>query len=274
MPTQPESKTPRTDAHQSFRGTRGELLCEKHFARQLETELAAEKARADAAEKERDAERIERCLKWSKTVDEIAAQRDSFRSQLESKERELAKANQVVDAAIQSDAQLRQQLETLTHERDLAIREANRRDAKWMEGINEVCGQKLNYDTIGDQVSPGLDDFLKTLRSERDTALADRAAMQEAIEDAEHAEGCPCAYGARPIQDCTCFKVRALQPSPGAELLKDRERLDWLEKHFEQVHKKVSVPEFAFWDTATLKYRIEATLRAAIDQARTTQEKV
>lgn len=40
---------------------------------------------------------------------------------------------------------LRSQLATFKQERDAAITESNRRDQKWMDGIDAIVGKKLNY---------------------------------------------------------------------------------------------------------------------------------
>ena len=196
MPTQPESKTPRTENRHSFYryrnpenglvydsplpagGAKSEPIeyVQKSIVLQLETELAAERVRADAAEKERDAERIERSLKWSKTVDEIAAQRD--------------------------------------------------------------------------------------------TALADRAAMRETIERAPHDH---CAFGIHQSYACNCWKSRALQPNAGAELLKDREHLRTILKNWIDASLDLCMTSPAeVWIAFHAAFK---DARAAINQARTTREK-
>lgn len=59
--------------------------------------------------------------------------------------------------------QIKTQLDNARQQRDQAITEANKRDQKWMDGINEIVGRKLDY---GDPCSPnaaskGLEDFIK-----------------------------------------------------------------------------------------------------------------
>lgn len=63
------------------------------------------------------------------------------------------------------------------HEKDQAVKEANRRDAKWMAGIEEVCGRKIRFDLpevkIGGQ-DPTLSEFIHDLRSTLAQAEEDR----------------------------------------------------------------------------------------------------
>lgn len=48
------------------------------------------------------------------------------------------------------------------------VKESNRRDQKWMDGIDEVVGQKLHYDLGIPCASKTLGDLVKGLHSERD----------------------------------------------------------------------------------------------------------
>lgn len=84
------------------------------------------------------------------------------------------------EAATALDAEARKQLKdaeiaTRTKERDDAIMEAKRRDQKWMDGINEIVGQKLDYD---DPIAP----------NSASTALAEWAATKDADLAAAKAE--------------------------------------------------------------------------------------
>lgn len=60
----------------------------------------------------------------------------------------------------------------LRREKDLAIAEANRRDKKWMEGINAACGIELCYDPIEGDKSvciarmPTLDEYIADLKKQ------------------------------------------------------------------------------------------------------------
>lgn len=74
------------------------------------------------------------------------------------------------------DAALSQVAE-LTRERDDDVREASRRDEKWMIGINEACGQKINFDPIGNGFDATLEDFIKSLRAQLATKDFDRISM-------------------------------------------------------------------------------------------------
>lgn len=57
----------------------------------------------------------------------------------------------------------------LRAERDLAVKEANRRDEKWKQGIQEECGVKLAFDIPHqEQREPTLGEFIRKLRTERD----------------------------------------------------------------------------------------------------------
>lgn len=58
------------------------------------------------------------------------------------------------------------QVEMRTRERDEAIHEASRRDQKWMDGIDEICGWKLSYKhDPSDSSAYTLQDFINQLRT-------------------------------------------------------------------------------------------------------------
>ena len=54
-------------------------------------------------------------------------------------------------------------LEELKHEKEQAIREANRRDQKWMEGIEAICQRKINFDPPSECPYPTLEEYINTL---------------------------------------------------------------------------------------------------------------
>lgn len=64
----------------------------------------------------------------------------------------------------------------LERERDAAVREAARRDQKWMEGINQIAGMELEYDPLGREPGkpwrPTLEEFVDDLRKRALAALA------------------------------------------------------------------------------------------------------
>lgn len=59
-------------------------------------------------------------------------------------------------------------IERLTHERDQAIHEAARRDQKWMDGINEILGDTLDYDdpTARNNAQRALENWARKIRSQ------------------------------------------------------------------------------------------------------------
>lgn len=69
----------------------------------------------------------------------------------------------------------------MTASRNLAIRQANDRDQKWMDGINEIVGEKLSYDFPDGAASRGLDTFVRELRKERDAARADGERLRNVV---------------------------------------------------------------------------------------------
>lgn len=66
---------------------------------------------------------------------------------------------------------LKQRLAASEAERDRAVAEANRRDQKWMDGIDAIVGRKLRYtlatitDAPGFDLVPDLQDFITDLRA-------------------------------------------------------------------------------------------------------------
>lgn len=71
------------------------------------------------------------------------------------------------------------ELEAALHDRDLAIAEANRTSQKWMDGINECVGRKLDY---GDPSSPDCaSTALGKLRAELEEAQRDVRLMKEQV---------------------------------------------------------------------------------------------
>ena len=76
------------------------------------------------------------------------------------------------------------EVDRLTKERDDAIREANRRDQKWMDGINESVGRKLDYGDpcSRDNASSALAKFVAALTKEKGQAVAACVQMRDAIE--------------------------------------------------------------------------------------------
>ena len=68
---------------------------------------------------------------------------------------------------------------------DNAVKEAQRRDQKWMDGIIESCGQTINFDPLDPSVFktfvPTLRQFVEDLRAERDVLRERLAAAVEAL---------------------------------------------------------------------------------------------
>jgi hypothetical protein len=87
------------------------------------------------------------------------------------------------------NAQLCRELEAARHEREQAVQESNRRDQKWMDGIDSICGRKLRYtlatinDAPGFDLVPDLQDFITSLKSQLSKAEGERNRMREALKD-------------------------------------------------------------------------------------------
>jgi hypothetical protein len=96
-------------------------------------------------------------------------------------------AGRVLDALTSAVLALLDALAAAERGRDQAIAEANRRDRKWMDGINEIVGEKLSYDFPDGSASRGLDTFVRELRRERDDARAKLAAAEGAWDIIERA---------------------------------------------------------------------------------------
>ncbi len=96
-------------------------------------------------------------------------------------------ANAAIEAITNDDAsgilrvfrRLTDEVSKLTQERDKAVAEANRRDAKWEAGIDHIAGQPLQYDGMDRSLlyRPTLDQFINGLRAaiERKDAALKRA---------------------------------------------------------------------------------------------------
>jgi hypothetical protein len=80
--------------------------------------------------------------------------------------------------------QLCRELEAARHEREQAVQESNRRDQKWMDGIDSICGRKLRYtlatinDAPGFDLVPDLQDFITSLQSQLSKAEEERDGMR------------------------------------------------------------------------------------------------
>jgi hypothetical protein len=81
---------------------------------------------------------------------------------------------------------LRAENSRLQGEVEKSVEESNRRDQKWMEGIDSIVGRKLRYtlatinDSPGFDLVPDLQDFIRDLRASRDAA---QARAQQAEQD-------------------------------------------------------------------------------------------
>jgi hypothetical protein len=78
------------------------------------------------------------------------------------------------DGALREAADVSDETEVLRRERDLAVREAGRRDQKWMDGIEAELGQKINW------AAPFEEDLLRYLPSFSTVIRELRAAAQDA----------------------------------------------------------------------------------------------
>lgn len=111
-----------------------------------------------------------------------------------------------------------EQAEQLTRERDEAIKEANRRDEKWMSGISEIIGSKLDYQdpctrnnaskALGDLVRER-DDLVIKLAHENMNSTTILSALKEcvgALEGVDSVGFCECddQYGEGKCLWCEC----------------------------------------------------------------------
>lgn len=73
------------------------------------------------------------------------------------------------------------EVERLTHERDEAIAEANRRDAKWMDGIRVACSAPIQFNVNpSDAQTLTLDKFIRGLTNQVDKLTREKAEYLEA----------------------------------------------------------------------------------------------
>lgn len=133
-----------------------------------------------------------RCANLERENAELEKANSTLHSLMVSGERRgLAKAQSELDQARTENAQLRQDRDHLDElhrsllqeknqiqaERDNAAKEANRRDQKWQDGINEIIGAKPNY---GDPCAPdNASKALEGLVKERDQSSADLEATRK-----------------------------------------------------------------------------------------------
>ena len=77
------------------------------------------------------------------------------------------------------------------HQRDQSIKEANRRDQKWMDGINECLGRKLDYGnpTSPDAASTALASLVKQLATVTNELEAANKFMTQLVDERDEAEG-------------------------------------------------------------------------------------
>lgn len=114
-------------------------------------------------------------------------------------------------------AELRAEVAQANEVRDRAVREAVRRDEKWMEGINAIVGEDLSYGIEPESFTvvppPRLDQWVRRQRAEleqRDAALR---------EYGRHHSGCaanrmPEEFWPMDHPGCTCGFDRTLTPAP------------------------------------------------------------
>lgn len=76
------------------------------------------------------------------------------------------------------------ELAAAQHENAALVKEANRRDQKWMDGIDSIVGRKLDYDlgSDGKGASMGLDTFINDLKRDAATLRAKVGEMALIIE--------------------------------------------------------------------------------------------
>jgi hypothetical protein len=116
-------------------------------------------------------------------------------------------------------AELRRQLEARTRERDDAIREANRRDQKWMDGINECIGERLEYcdPCARNGVSVALEKWAKEKKSQLEADEKTIKELDAVIENRNRHEllpsencACPCCNLHRKLK-CEITKAEAVE---------------------------------------------------------------
>jgi hypothetical protein len=126
------------------------------------------------------------CVKHGAALLSAYEQRQALQEEVESYR--LMLAGTAKEASRQSDAlcALRAENSRLQGEVEKSVEESNRRDQKWMEGIDSIVGRKLRYtlatinDSPGFDLVPDLQDFIRDLRASRDAA---QARAQQAEQD-------------------------------------------------------------------------------------------
>jgi DNA repair exonuclease SbcCD ATPase subunit len=131
------------------------------------------------------------CVKHGAALLSAYEQRQALQEEVESYR--LMLAGTAKEASRQSDAlcALRAENSRLQGEVEKSVEESNRRDQKWMEGIDSIVGRKLRYtlatinDSPGFDLVPDLQDFIRDLRASRDAV---QARAQRAERHNKHAE--------------------------------------------------------------------------------------
>jgi hypothetical protein len=142
---------------------------------------------------------------------------------------------------INENAQLCRELEAARHERDQAVQESNRRDQKWMDGIDSICGRKLRYtlatinDAPGFDLVPDLQDFITSLQSQLSKAEEERDRMRDALKNLLAAHECADETGY--VDDVGFMDVDAIlkvahELTDGQPLPQTEGRDGWRERDF------------------------------------------
>jgi hypothetical protein len=139
------------------------------------------------------------------------------------------------------NAQLCRELEAARHEREQAVQESNRRDQKWMDGIDSICGRKLRYtlatinDAPGFDLVPDLQDFITSLQSQLSKAEEERDRMRDALKNLLAAHECADETGY--VDDVGFMDVDAIlkvahELTDGQPLPQTEGRDGWRERDF------------------------------------------
>lgn len=177
------------------------------------------------------------------------------------------------------DAAREHELQTLRAANEALVKEAARRDQKWKDGIDAICGTKLNYDIpcFENRHVPSLDDFIRELRSQLEASQAECAQLNRELGKRFDLEK---VIDERD-DDLNGLKLDLEKAQAECERLrKDKERLDWFEgvlksKTCDPLHQFIRVKEgplygevtLVTYDGTTSHNHQASTLRAAIDTA-------
>lgn len=111
-----------------------------------------------------------------------------------------------MEVTVNVDASLRSEVERLKKERDSAVKEANRRDEKWMAGIREVCGCEIEFHMDSSCKALTFEKFVRGIQSENASL---KSALREATGFIEDAEDDDCDEGAHGIHSPHCRACEA-----------------------------------------------------------------